>query len=187
MNSATTQIWCRVKTEFEKVALKRSDRYGIRGFLPPIGCSTVPWRLYYQDKNHRMDKEKQARNWNEEHASLEQLKCSLAEFAAERKWDTFHTPRNLLLAMVGEVGELSEIFQWKADEQCSPGLAGFSPEEKIHLGEELADVLLYLIRLSDRCGVDLGAAAVDKMRKNAIKYPAKECQGRSDKYTAYRT
>eukprot|EP00889_Picochlorum_renovo_P003731 jgi/Picre1/30761/NNA_006122.t1 len=132
-----------------------------------------------------VNKEEQTAHWDESKASLEQLRRSLETFSAEREWDRFHTPRNLLLAMVGEVGELSEIFQWKADDQCSPGLAGFSGEEKCHLGEELADVLLYLIRLSDRCGVDLGAAAVDKMRKNAIKYPAKECKGRSDKYTAY--
>jgi len=72
---------------------------------------------------------------------------------------------------IGEVGELSEIFQWKGEVQR--GLPDFKEEEKVHLGEELSDVLLYLVRLSDICGVDLGKAALRKVELNAIKYPAK--------------
>ena len=71
---------------------------------------------------------------------------------------------------VGEVGELSEIFQWKGE--VPKGLPGWEEREMEHLGEELADVLLYLIRLSDMCGVDLGKAAQRKMELNARKYPA---------------
>ncbi|WJX81575.1 dCTP diphosphatase [Trifolium repens] len=103
--------------------------------------------------------------------SLGKLKQMMAHFAKERDWDQYHTPRNLLLAMVGEVGELSEIFQWKGEVQR--GLPDWKEEEKIHLGEELSDVLLYLVRLSDICGVDLGKAALRKVELNAIKYPAK--------------
>ncbi|KAK7268228.1 hypothetical protein RIF29_20923 [Crotalaria pallida] len=72
---------------------------------------------------------------------------------------------------VGEVGELSEIFQWKGE--VPKGLPDWTEEEKVHLGEELSDVLLYLVRLSDICGVDLGKAALRKVELNAIKYPAK--------------
>ncbi|KAK7287251.1 hypothetical protein RIF29_00424 [Crotalaria pallida] len=72
---------------------------------------------------------------------------------------------------VGEVGELSEIFQWKGE--VPKGLPDWKEEEKVHLGEELSDVLLYLVRLSDICGVDLGKAALRKVELNAIKYPAK--------------
>lgn len=72
---------------------------------------------------------------------------------------------------VGEVGELSEIFQWKGE--VPRGLPDWKDEEKQHLGEELSDVLLYLVRLSDICGVDLGEAALRKIELNALKYPVK--------------
>ncbi|KAK8466662.1 hypothetical protein PHAVU_008G137600 [Phaseolus vulgaris] len=106
--------------------------------------------------------------------TLDTLKQLLAQFAKERDWDRFHSPRNLLLALVGEVGELSEIFQWKGE--VPKGLPDWKEEEKVHLGEELSDVLLYLVRLSDICGVDLGKAALRKVQLNAVKYPAKLCK-----------
>lgn len=76
---------------------------------------------------------------------------------------------NAKCAQVGEVGELSEIFQWKGE--VAKGVPDWKEEEKLHLGEELSDVLLYLVRLSDVCGVDLGKAALRKLQLNAIKYP----------------
>lgn len=84
---------------------------------------------------------------------------------------------------VGEVGELSEIFQWKGE--VPKGLPGWEEREMEHLGEELADVLLYLVRLSDMCGVDLGKAALRKMKLNARKYPVGQCRGSSKKDTQY--
>ncbi|XP_019166666.1 PREDICTED: dCTP pyrophosphatase 1-like [Ipomoea nil] len=102
--------------------------------------------------------------------SLDLLKKKMDDFAKERDWEKFHSPRNLLLAMVGEVGELSEIFQWKGE--VPKGLPGWEEAEKTHLGEELSDVLLYLVRLSDVCGIDLGKAALRKVELNALKYPA---------------
>ncbi|WMV48470.1 hypothetical protein MTR67_041855 [Solanum verrucosum] len=113
--------------------------------------------------------------------SLEELKKKMADFAKEREWDQFHTPRNLLLAMVGEVGELSEIFQWKGE--VPRGLPDWEEKEKQHLGEELSDVLLYLVRLSDICGIDLGNAVLRKLELNAIKYPVNLCKGSSKKLT----
>ena len=65
------------------------------------------------------------------------------------------------------MGELSEIFQWRGDEGCAPGLPLWSEEDKVHLGEEMADVLLYLLRLADRCQVDLPAAAKRKLQRCA--------------------
>ncbi|MED6213416.1 hypothetical protein PIB30_093094 [Stylosanthes scabra] len=106
--------------------------------------------------------------------SLDMLKKLMAEFAKERDWDQYHSPRNLLLALVGEVGELSEIFQWKGE--VKRGLSDWKEEEKTHLGEELSDVLLHLVRLSDICGIDLGKAALRKLELNAIKYPTKSYQ-----------
>ncbi|KAL2541219.1 NTP Pyrophosphohydrolase MazG-related [Abeliophyllum distichum] len=104
-----------------------------------------------------------------ESVSIDLLKRKMDDFAKERDWEKFHSPRNLLLALVGEVGELSEIFQWKGE--VPKGLPDWKEEEKEHLGEELSDVLLYLIRLSDICGVDLGQAALRKLHLNALKYP----------------
>ncbi|KAF5746257.1 dCTP pyrophosphatase 1-like [Tripterygium wilfordii] len=114
--------------------------------------------------------------------SLDLLKKKMAEFAKERDWDQFHSPRNLLLALVGEVGELSEIFQWKGE--VPKGLPDWKEEEKVHLGEELSDVLLYLVRLSDICGIDLGKAALRKVELNALKYPVGICKSSSKKYNA---
>ncbi|KAJ7561719.1 hypothetical protein O6H91_03G038500 [Diphasiastrum complanatum] len=115
--------------------------------------------------------------------SLPDLSRRMQEFATARNWDQFHSPRNLLLALVGEVGELSEIFQWRGE--VPKGLPGWSAGDKEHLGEELSDVLLYLVRLSDICGIDLGQAALRKIRKNGIKYPVEKCKVSSNKYTAY--
>ena len=117
--------------------------------------------------------------------TLESLRQKLAAFATARDWDQFHSPRNLALALVGEVGELCEIFQWRGDDGCAPGLPGWTDADKTHLGEEMADVLLYLVRMADRCGVDLGAAAEAKLEKNARKYPADRARGSAAKYTAY--
>lgn len=101
--------------------------------------------------------------------SLHQLRDRLQEFAEARGWDQYHSPRNLLLALVGEVGELSEIFQWKGE--VARGLPNWTSADKEHLEEELSDVLLYLVRLADVCGLDLGQAALTKIVKNARKYP----------------
>ncbi|XP_031111546.1 dCTP pyrophosphatase 1-like [Ipomoea triloba] len=111
--------------------------------------------------------------------TLEELQKKMADFARERDWDQFHSPRNLLLALVGEVGELSEIFQWKGE--VPRGLPGWEEEEKQHLGEELSDVLLYLVRLSHICSIDLGKAALRKLELNAKKYPVNLCKGSSKK------
>ncbi|KAL3531052.1 hypothetical protein ACH5RR_010374 [Cinchona calisaya] len=105
----------------------------------------------------------------DERVTLDLLTKKMDDFARERNWERFHSPRNLLLALVGEVGELSEIFQWKGE--VPKGLPDWKDEEKQHLGEELSDVLLYLVRLSDICGVDLGKAALRKVQLNALKYP----------------
>ncbi|XP_072963514.1 uncharacterized protein [Typha angustifolia] len=121
-----------------------------------------------EEKQERMEKEK---GEEVKDVSLKELSKKLEEFAKERDWDQYHSPRNLLLAMVGEVGELSEIFMWKGE--VERGLPNWKESDMEHLGEELSDVLLYLIRLADICGIDLGDAATKKMVKNAIKYPPK--------------
>ena len=116
---------------------------------------------------------------------LEALRSQQAAFAEARDWDQFHTPRNLALALVGEVGELCEIFQWKADHEVQPGLPGWTDAKRQHLGEEMADVLNYLVRLADKCGIDLPAVTNSKIQKNAAKYPASLVRGSAKKYNEY--
>ena len=110
---------------------------------------------------------------------LENLRGQLRDFAAAREWDTFHSPKNLAMALSAEAGELLEVFQWLTEEQSRK----LSPEALAAAGEEIADVLLYLIRLSDKLGIDPVAAAQRKLVANAAKYPADKARGNARKYT----
>jgi len=96
------------------------------------------------------------------------LEAALQEFARQRDWDQFHTPRNLILALTGEVGELAEIFQWLTDAQAEQIMHSDKAE---HVRQEVSDVLLYLMRLVMVLGIDIDAAVKSKIALNAIKYP----------------
>lgn len=98
---------------------------------------------------------------------------ALQHFADQRNWQRFHTARNLMLALTGEVGELAEIFQWQTDEQVL-NMPTDDPARYQHLQEEVADVLLYLVRLAGVMKIDLDQAVRAKMAKNALKYPPAE-------------
>mmetsp|Transcript_12580 Transcript_12580/g.15621 ORF Transcript_12580/g.15621 Transcript_12580/m.15621 type:complete len:149 (+) Transcript_12580:343-789(+) len=115
--------------------------------------------------------------------TFENVRQLMYKFVDERDWHQYHQPRNILLALVGEVGELSEIFQWKGE--CKVGLKNWNNKDLTHLGEEISDVLLYLIRLSDVCNIDITKAVLNKMKKNELKYPAKLVKGKSKKYNEY--
>lgn len=99
------------------------------------------------------------------------------EFAAARDWEQFHTPKNLAMALAGEVGELLEIFQWLTPEQAA---AVMDSERASDVEDELADVFIYLTRLADVLGVDLAAVADTKLRRSESRYPADEVHGRAD-------
>jgi NTP pyrophosphatase (non-canonical NTP hydrolase) len=105
--------------------------------------------------------------------SIADVAAALRAFAAERDWDQFHTPKNLAAAMSVEASEVLEHFQWLTDEQ-SRGLDAGKKEE---VAMELADVFLYLVRLSDRLGVDLLRSAELKMAINARNYPSDFTRG----------
>nr|XP_048711660.1 dCTP pyrophosphatase 1 isoform X1 [Caretta caretta] len=117
--------------------------------------------------------------------SLEDIRRLQAEFVAERGWGRFHQPRNLLLALVGEVGEVAELFQWRAEPAARAGLPGWAPGERAALAEELSDVLLYLVSLAQQCRVDLPRAALRKLDRNRARYPAHRAHGSARKYTHY--
>ena len=105
----------------------------------------------------------------------------LRAFAEARDWDQFHSPKNLSMALMVEVAELMEHFQWLTEAQSFD----LAAENKNAVSEELADILLYLVRLSDKLGVDLLEAALHKLEKNAVKYPAEQVRGSAKKYSEY--
>jgi len=114
--------------------------------------------------------------------ALETLREALRGFVREREWEPFQNPKNLCMAMMVEAAELAEHFQWLTPEES----AALDAPTRAAVREELADVLLYLIRLADTLDVDLVAAAQEKMVRNAEKYPAERVRGSALKYTAYR-
>ena len=111
--------------------------------------------------------------------SLQELRNALRQFAADRDWDQFHSPKNLAIALNVEAAELLEHFQWVSDVES----AVIPPATRAKVREELADVFLYLIRLADKLDVDLTIAAAEKIQINAAKYPIEKARGSSKKYT----
>jgi len=109
------------------------------------------------------------------------LKHQLREFADTRDWNQFHSPKNLSMALSIEAGEIMEHFQWLTQEQ-SKNL----PADKLdEVASELADTLLYLIRLADKLDIDLLAAAQNKIKLNGQKYPVEKSRGNAKKYTEF--
>lgn len=99
---------------------------------------------------------------------LTSLRDALREFAAARNWRPYHTPKNLAMAMIVEAAELVEHFQWATPEES----LALPPDKLLEVRDEVADTLIYLVELADALGIDLIAAARDKIAKNAVKYPA---------------
>jgi len=113
--------------------------------------------------------------------SLEELRLRLRDFVAERDWDKFHSPKNLAMALAVECAELVEQFQWLTEEQSArPDAARLARVEA-----ELADILVYLVRIADRLDIDLLAATGRKLEENARKYPAERVRGKALKYDEY--
>ena len=111
--------------------------------------------------------------------ALSDLRDSLRSFAAERDWDQYHSPKNLAAALIVEAGELLEHFQWLTDGASK----SITTKQLVEVREEMADVLVYLVRLADKLNIDLLAAAREKIERNALKYPVKKSRGSSRKYT----
>jgi NTP pyrophosphatase (non-canonical NTP hydrolase) len=109
---------------------------------------------------------------------IEQVKV----FRQERDWDRYHSPKNLVMALVVEVSELAEHFQWLTEKQSS----SLPPDKLAEVQEEIGDVLIYLANLCEKLGIDPLAAAHDKLQINRHKYPAAKVRGKSDKYSEYK-
>lgn len=111
--------------------------------------------------------------------TVAELRKLVADFVAERRWERFHDPKNLAMALTVEAGELMEHFQWLRSEELAGAVA--SPETLAAVGEELADVACYLFALANVLKLDVAASVRDKMAKNIRKYPASEFQGTFEK------
>ena len=110
---------------------------------------------------------------------LDNLRDRVRKFAEARDWDQFHSPKNLSMALSAEVAEIVEHFQWLTEEQSKS-----LPQNKLDEVEtELADTLIYLIRLADKLDIDLLAAAQSKIEVNEQKYPVDKAKGTAKKYT----
>jgi NTP pyrophosphatase (non-canonical NTP hydrolase) len=111
---------------------------------------------------------------------MERLRNRLREFAKERNWNQFHTPKNLVMALNGEMGELTEIFQWLDTENSK--LENLSEKDKLRCKEEIADVFLYIVRLADKLEIDLIKEANNKIDINSEKYPIHLSKNNAIKY-----
>lgn len=116
-------------------------------------------------------------------SDLDELIERINGFAAERDWDQFHSPKNLSMALIAEAAELVEHFQWLTEEQSYTLPDNTLAEVRL----ELADIFVYLLRMSDRLGVDLVQAAQQKISLNEQKYPAEKVKGSAKKYHEYKS
>jgi len=113
---------------------------------------------------------------------MKDLIRGLSEFARERDWEQFHSPKNLAMALSVEVSEIVEHFQWLTEEQSYK----LNSEVLLKVKDEIGDVLIYLVNLSDKLGIDPLKAAKEKLEKNDLKYPIEKVKGKSSKYTEYK-
>ena len=111
---------------------------------------------------------------------IEKLKADLRKFVKERDWDQFHSAKNLVMALSGEAGELVEIFQWLTEEQSN--IENLDEQDRKRVQEELADIFIYLIRISDKLDIDIASAVNEKMKLNDKKYPIELSKGNATKY-----
>jgi NTP pyrophosphatase (non-canonical NTP hydrolase) len=112
---------------------------------------------------------------------MNELIQTLREFAENRDWDQFHSPKNLAMALSVEVAEIVEHFQWLTEEES----AQLPPDKLEMIKEEIGDVMIYLVRFSDKLGINPLQAAKEKILINEKKYPSEKVKGKSNKYSEY--
>ena len=114
-----------------------------------------------------------------EKVNTDEIQARLDDFAKERDWEQFHSPKNLSMALAGEAGELLEVFQWLTQEQSQ--LSSLSSDQLEAATEELADVLIYALRIADKLDIKLQDAISNKIDKNALRYTVEASKGSSAK------
>jgi len=116
--------------------------------------------------------------------TIEKLQEQVNGFAQERDWEQFHSIKNLCMALSVEAGELSRLFEWLSCAESDVFAQNNTNKEKI--ADELADIMMFLLRLSEVTGIDLSEAVQKKLAKNVQKYPVELVKGKAHKYTHYR-
>ena len=111
--------------------------------------------------------------------NIKEIQEKLSKFAEERDWDQFHSPKNLVMALTSEVGELTELFQWLTEGQSSIKDDSSKTDE---IRQEIADIFIYLLRLADKLDIDIEEAIREKIEINAKKYPIDLAKGNATKY-----
>jgi NTP pyrophosphatase (non-canonical NTP hydrolase) len=112
---------------------------------------------------------------------MKELVQKLRDFAKERDWDQFHSPKNLSMALSVEIAEIVEHFQWATEKESFE----LNPDKLEKVKDEIGDILIYLVRLADKLGIDPIEAAKEKLEKNKQKYPVDKVKGKANKYTDY--
>lgn len=113
--------------------------------------------------------------------SYEQLQQRLKRFAVERNWEQFHSPKNIVMALSGEAGELTEHFQWLTEEQSYQ----LDEDKKQEVALEMADIFIYLLRLAERLDINLVDKVYEKIEINEQRYPVEQVKGSAKKYNEY--
>ena len=112
--------------------------------------------------------------------TLAALKERVAAFCQARDWDQFHNAKDLAIGIVTEAAELLDLFRFQSDAQVAALLV--DPAKRVRVEEELADVLFFVVRFAEQCGIDLATAFEGKLEKNAQKYPVEKARGSNRKY-----
>ena len=118
---------------------------------------------------------------NDATTPIAELKKRVLDFARERDWEQFHSPKNLSMALAAEAAELMEHFLWATGEGSAEIASNPAKRQKIE--EELADIVIYALEFANVTGLDVASVIESKMNANARKYPVEKAKGRSDKYT----
>ena len=106
---------------------------------------------------------------------IERIRKKIKEFNSDRDWDQYHNPKDLLIALMSEVGELADYYRWLSHEELKK--VHSNPEQKKKIEEEIADILIYLITLAEKTDIDIIKATEAKLEKNKTKYPVKKIKG----------
>jgi NTP pyrophosphatase (non-canonical NTP hydrolase) len=112
---------------------------------------------------------------------ISELQKKVAQFVKERSWEKFHTPKDVSLAIAVEVAELLEIFQWKTNKEVKKLLK--KPHFQKRIQEEIADILIYVMVLSNTLDINLSQVVLQKIKTNKVRYPANKVKGKATKYT----
>lgn len=129
-------------------------------------------------------KKKEMRKDDVPRDSIEALTQSVSRFISDREWGPYHTPKNIAMGIAIEAAELMEHFQWVSPEESARKVR--DPQWREEIEEEIADVAIFALRFAEICGLELGAAILSKLAKNAKKYPVELVRGKPHKYTYYR-